>query len=161
MSITGYSLRPFHTLHTPSLHLFPQSPAIPSSHIKSRPCNLDHEGFIHVPAPGLCNLSTNTAIVPGVENVYLQSMYHQLHCLRDLQRMVMSSLSRRTKESGIEMEETAGEGERYPGREGIYNAYHAQHCFDYLRQGIMCAGDTRLELADSNRRGLYGWDVMH
>lgn len=23
--------------------------------------------------------------------------------------------------------------------------YHIAHCFDYLRQGILCAGDTTLE----------------
>jgi hypothetical protein len=43
---------------------------------------------------------------------------------------------------------------------------HINHCFDYLRQAIMCAGDTTLEKAivgedGQIKRDVEGWDVEH
>lgn len=44
-------------------------------------------------------------------------------------------------------------------------AYHADHCFDYLRQNIMCAADLTLEKArvdpDGLRRATDGWGTIH
>lgn len=44
--------------------------------------------------------------------------------------------------------------------------YHIYHCIDYIRQSIMCNGDTTLEKAmtgeDGNIvRGVDGWGVGH
>lgn len=43
---------------------------------------------------------------------------------------------------------------------------HLGHCFDYLRQSIMCAGDTALEKAVVDADGVVkpavdGWGVVH
>ncbi len=42
---------------------------------------------------------------------------------------------------------------------------HLGHCFDYLRQSIMCAGDTALEKAivfeGVRKPGVDGWGVTH
>lgn len=42
---------------------------------------------------------------------------------------------------------------------------HLKHCFEYLRQAVMCAGDTALEKAmivDGRIiRGVDGWGVEH
>lgn len=42
---------------------------------------------------------------------------------------------------------------------------HIYHCFDYIRQAIMCNGDTTLErprVVDGNVvRGVDGWGVTH
>lgn len=42
---------------------------------------------------------------------------------------------------------------------------HLDHCFDYLRQAVMCAGDMTLEPAveykEIGRKGVAGWDVEH
>lgn len=41
---------------------------------------------------------------------------------------------------------------------------HIGHCFDYLRQAIMCAADTTLEWAIPNKasvRTVDGWGVTH
>lgn len=39
------------------------------------------------------------------------------------------------------------------------------HCFDYLRQGVMCAGDMTLEpvldLGDVTVQAVDGWGVEH
>jgi len=43
--------------------------------------------------------------------------------------------------------------------------YHVDHCFDYLRQSIMCYGDTALEgIANTFPEGVVGvdgWNVKH
>lgn len=42
---------------------------------------------------------------------------------------------------------------------------HIYHCFDYIRQAIMCHGDTTLEKARTVNgklvRGVDGWGVEH
>lgn len=40
---------------------------------------------------------------------------------------------------------------------------HVQHCFDYIRQGIQCAGDMTLEVPTSlDGKPLYnGWGTTH
>ncbi len=42
---------------------------------------------------------------------------------------------------------------------------HIYHCFDYIRQAIMCSGDTTLEkgrtIDGKLTRGVDGWGVAH
>ena len=42
---------------------------------------------------------------------------------------------------------------------------HVHHCYDYLRQGIMCSGDMALEWPrtepDGTRNAVDGWDAIH
>lgn len=42
---------------------------------------------------------------------------------------------------------------------------HVRHCFDYLRQSIMCSGDMTLETAlvhnGQRQAGVDGWNVTH
>lgn len=39
-----------------------------------------------------------------------------------------------------------------------HNLHHVAHCFDYIRQGILCAGDTTIE----GHTGLgEGWGSTH
>jgi len=56
-------------------------------------------------------------------------------------------------------------------RKGIYNAIdgkpvrmsHMAHCFDYLRQAILCAADTALEAPAvmQGHLGVDGWNDTH
>jgi hypothetical protein len=48
--------------------------------------------------------------------------------------------------------------------------FHVNHCFDYLRQAVMCSGDVALEGAATtfpddpvtgDRGGSDGWDAKH
>ncbi|GAO17430.1 hypothetical protein UVI_02052290 [Ustilaginoidea virens] len=76
------------------------------------------------------------------EQKAMVAVFHQLHCL-------------------------------YMAREGFYSAVegnvnkvssaHLTHCFDYLRQTIMCFGDTTLEWlpAPPNDIGSTGWGFEH
>lgn len=43
------------------------------------------------------------------------------------------------------------------------NTNHLTHCWDYLRQAIMCHGDTTLEwlAAPPNDEGSTGWGYRH
>lgn len=34
---------------------------------------------------------------------------------------------------------------------------HVRHCFDYLRQSIMCAADSNIEPVDKKLGGVTGW----
>ncbi|CAI4212678.1 unnamed protein product [Parascedosporium putredinis] len=56
---------------------------------------------------------------------YMVTLYHQLHCLSYLVEHLQAGYS------GARLTEEV--------------AHHAAHCFDYIRQGIMCAADTTLE----------------
>lgn len=39
---------------------------------------------------------------------------------------------------------------------------HLAHCFDYIRQGIMCAADTTLEWSVTHPGALVtGWGIAH
>ena len=35
--------------------------------------------------------------------------------------------------------------------------HHTRHCFDYLRQSLMCNADTNLEPVDFKLGGVTGW----
>lgn len=46
------------------------------------------------------------------------------------------------------------------------HSQHTDHCFDYLRQAVMCAGDMTIEWAREERYGqepftVDGWSVSH
>jgi hypothetical protein len=67
---------------------------------------------------------TNPLMRPYKEEIYMISGMHQLHCLST----IMASYARlRFGKNETEM------------------GYHIAHCFDYLREGILCAGDSTLE----------------
>lgn len=56
---------------------------------------------------------------------YMMSVFHQLHCLSYLAAHFQQGYG------GVELEEEV--------------AHHSAHCFNYLRQGIVCSADTTLE----------------
>lgn len=56
---------------------------------------------------------------------FMMSVFHQLHCLSYLAEHFQQGYG------GVELEEKV--------------AHHSAHCFEYLRQGLMCNADTTLE----------------
>jgi hypothetical protein len=56
---------------------------------------------------------------------------------------------------------------RYPVPEPAHvNFNHIPHCFDYIRQGLMCSADTTLEFAKMDEHGqrirnVDGWGAEH
>jgi hypothetical protein len=110
----------------------------------SLPLALADEGFITIPEPKKYNLRPNHNVVAGDDNAFLISMYHQLHCLRSLQLFYAA---------------LAGNDSRVK-----VDNHHAGHCFNYIRQGIMCAGDLTLEPPGNPELGKsaeQGWGIEH
>ncbi|KAI0484109.1 hypothetical protein GGR56DRAFT_612359 [Xylariaceae sp. FL0804] len=82
---------------------------------------------------------------PG-KTVFTTSVTHQLHCLFAIVQ-TYSGLS---------------SGHEIPGD----HHWHMIHCFDYMRQAIMCNGDMALEGRETTfpedlRGGSDGWDAKH
>ncbi|KAF2466311.1 uncharacterized protein BDR25DRAFT_237348, partial [Lindgomyces ingoldianus] len=80
------------------------------------------------------------------------AVFHQLHCLNGLRKQYYLSLERG---SG-----TGGEFEAKNGETKDRNRSdpaHVRHCFDLLRQSLMCSADTNIEPVDSELGGITGW----
>ncbi|KAH8901698.1 hypothetical protein GQ53DRAFT_835370 [Thozetella sp. PMI_491] len=72
--------------------------------------------------------------------VYVVSVFHQLHCLS----MMIDQIGRFSSPGGWELSNRS--------------RHHTIHCFDYLRQAILCAGDTTLEGTTVYGEG---WGSLH
>ncbi|KFX99147.1 hypothetical protein V490_01923 [Pseudogymnoascus sp. VKM F-3557] len=102
-------------------------------------------GFVEVQNPAKYGLRGGFPISNTDKEIYSISMFHQIYCLVILKDAF--------------------------GRDGGKNEHVAAennlaHCFDYLRQAIMCTGDTTLEtaLVDENGEvipGFDGWGDTH
>ncbi|EQL01716.1 hypothetical protein OCS_02569 [Ophiocordyceps sinensis CO18] len=114
--------------------------------------NLPASGFVHVAASQLATLGLepNKNVKEGMENVYMISAFHSLHCLQSIHKTF----------ARLRANATAAANGTAP-----QDAFHAAHCFDYLRQSLLCAGDMALEGPDSNPEAgesrLRGWGVEH
>ncbi|KAI8966711.1 hypothetical protein F5Y11DRAFT_660 [Daldinia sp. FL1419] len=91
------------------------------------------------------NLPTQLNSFPD-QFVVTSSMTHQLHCLY----AIAEAYSALTSDVNRVPQETP---------------WHLTHCFDYLRQGIMCCGDVALEGEQTTFPdgfdGSDGWDAKH
>ncbi|KAH7374104.1 hypothetical protein BKA64DRAFT_688656 [Cadophora sp. MPI-SDFR-AT-0126] len=102
--------------------------------------------FVHVDNPERYSLRPNKGVEVGKENIYMLSAYHQLHCLKQLHLVFVGIMRTPTED---------GEFGRGP------EMRHVEHCFDYLRQGVLCAGDATLEGPDEGGSSLTGYGVEH
>jgi len=120
------------------------------------------KGAIEVPDPKQWHLEGGYPVSNGTSStseLYGLSMFHQLHCLATLKSEFAKFVKNSPGETHI-----AGRDE--DGRdEGIIGPEHLEHCFDYLRQAIMCAGDLTLEKAIVKDgvpiASVDGWGVVH
>ncbi|EFQ31906.1 hypothetical protein CGRA01v4_13076 [Colletotrichum graminicola] len=90
--------------------------------------------------------------------VFTTSMTHQLHCLYAI---LESYAGLAVNGSGaVDMHSHLPEG-----AQGSEEPWHLQHCFEYLRQAIMCAGDVALEGMQTTFppgwTGSDGWGAKH
>ncbi|KAF1836512.1 hypothetical protein BDW02DRAFT_545869 [Decorospora gaudefroyi] len=101
-------------------------------------------GFQSIPDPENYNDLPTPIIWPN-QTVFTTSMTHQLHCLYAVVAVY----------SGI----TSGHA-----LEKDYH-WHMIHCFDYMRQAIMCSADMALEGLETtfpdHNGGSDGWDSKH
>ncbi|KAI0541797.1 hypothetical protein GGR58DRAFT_387136 [Xylaria digitata] len=103
-------------------------------------------GYLEVKHPEeYDNLPTKLAIFED-QFVVTTSMTHQLHCLY----AIAEAYSALTSDTTRVPKETP---------------WHLTHCFDYIRQGIMCCGDVALEGEQTTFpegfEGSDGWDARH
>lgn len=104
-------------------------------------------GFVRVPNPRRYDMPESKAIEddPEEAEIYSVSVLHQLHCLGVIRDVIKN----------YEKNE--------PSR--FARGGHEYHCLDYLRQAVMCNGDTTLDYAelhdDGTRRGFSGANSTH
>lgn len=87
--------------------------------------------------------------------LYDISVFHQLHCLRHI-RVYMYTLFDNARD-GVETEAF---------QKFLQNPdEHAFHCFDYIRQALMCNADMTVEWpreeVDGSRFAVDGWGIDH
>ncbi|KAK1991604.1 hypothetical protein LX36DRAFT_590141 [Colletotrichum falcatum] len=105
---------------------------------------------------------TRPAISPG-ESCF--AVFHQLHCL-DMLRLALYELHPDAKD----YERNSSRHSPNPKHKGrststdanhSYNIYHVGHCFDLLRQAIMCRPDLTAEPIDRTSGGVTGFGTEH
>ncbi|KAJ4991604.1 hypothetical protein SVAN01_02985 [Stagonosporopsis vannaccii] len=102
-------------------------------------------GFQHIKRPELYHDLPTPIVWDQNKTVFTTSMTHQLHCLYAVVE-VYSGLTSNTK-----LPED--------------HHWHMIHCFDYMRQAIMCSADLALEGLETtfpdHNGGSDGWDSKH
>ncbi|KAL7941847.1 hypothetical protein V8C42DRAFT_333892 [Trichoderma barbatum] len=113
----------------------------------------DGHGFVLVESPERYGLKQGIPTELGVDR-YSVSMFHQLHCLGMLRESLFAGMQHRKPNISAE--------EHLDGHQ-LHTAHqqHVRHCFDYLRQSIMCCGDMSLEWARPSLPTVDGWDIPH
>ncbi|TLD23349.1 hypothetical protein PspLS_07016 [Pyricularia sp. CBS 133598] len=102
---------------------------------------------------------TSLPVMPGLnqslaEIKALPSVYHQLHCLYSTMRSYYELLDHI---NNTPKTQDKREVPKDPG----WNREHLNHCWDYLRQNIMCAADVTLEWHRYNELVETGWGYEH
>jgi len=109
-------------------------------------------GYVNVTNPSQYNNLPKPIHDYPSSHVYTTSMTHQLHCLYTILEAYNT----------LQLPISA--------RQPIKMPWHINHCFEYIRQAMMCAGDVALEGAATtfpageggeDRGGSDGWDAKH
>ncbi|KAI0115753.1 hypothetical protein GGR51DRAFT_361467 [Nemania sp. FL0031] len=113
-------------------------------------------GFVNISNPQDYGLLPGIPTDEGIDR-FSVAMYHQLHCLDALRHQywrLIKAMS--TPMSDDVRQETVRK---------MLRDNHAQHCFAYIAESIMCSGDLTIEWAkvesDGSRKQVDGWGVPH
>ncbi|KAI0867572.1 hypothetical protein GGS24DRAFT_515175 [Hypoxylon argillaceum] len=129
---------PAGSLHTSWQHnlTFTQIPS-PSSEAAWNSIIPIGRGFVH-----------HSQLAPFISNI---AVFHQLHCLHAVIVGYYDALARSPTTS-------PGDIPDFDNMTSTRIApFHIRHCFDYLRQAIMCAADTNFEVLDRDTHLTNGW----
>jgi len=89
----------------------------------------------------------NHKYVSKNQTVFTTSMTHQMHCLHAAVHVYYCHIAKPPRRAPDDM------------------IWHLRHCFDYMRQSIMCSADVALEGAQTTFPdgidGSDGWDAKH
>ena len=87
--------------------------------------------------------------------MYDISLFHQLHCLASIRSHLLLQQSSLGSNNSAEIHQFLLDPQ----------VGHVYHCLDYIRQGLMCAGDMTLEWPreekDGGRFAFDGWGIVH
>lgn len=118
------------------------------------------DGFVLIPDPSAFSLPPGQPLDADADpdlvgEIYDISVFHQLHCLNHVRTFLF------TLKAGMDYNTTA---ETY---ESLLKSQedHVYHCFDYIRQALMCNADLTVEWPrteeDGRRIAVDGWGVSH
>ncbi|KAF7912147.1 uncharacterized protein EAF01_001168 [Botrytis porri] len=79
------------------------------------------------------------------------SVLHQLHCLDGIRHIYYLNNDAATTGKVLVEEEL----------EPHMRRSHVRHCIDFLRQSLMCCGDSSIERVNSELKGVTGWGTEH
>ena len=124
----------------------------------------DGKGFVLISDPQQYGLPKDTFPGRSGHDHFGTSMFHQLHCLGMIRYAYHDAL--KLGAASAEGPDPSRPHEKHDKRSSDGFMGHIAHCFDYIRQGIMCAGDLSLEWGHpseegSTRRIFDGWDIPH
>ncbi len=111
------------------------------------------DGFINIKGRSQYNLPPGKNSKNG--DVYDISLFHQLHCLSSIRSHMILLRGSIGRNNSQEIQEILLDPQ----------VPHMYHCFDYIRQALMCAGDMTVEWPrvepDGRRFAFDGWGVPH
>ncbi|TAQ89786.1 hypothetical protein B7494_g1867 [Chlorociboria aeruginascens] len=114
-------------------------------------------GFVNISNPEIYDLKPGISTATGVDR-YSVAMYHQIHCLGMIRQNYWGLIE------SLSDENMSSESRKEVAHHQLYRN-HPQHCFSYLAQSIMCAGDLTIEWAkverNGKREGVDGWGIGH
>lgn len=131
-------------------------------------------GFVNVSDPEAYGLLPGIPTDSGVDR-YSVAMFHQLHCLVSCSTCRYRMRNIADQQQGLLRHKywrlIDGMSENWTNamrQEEVRNQLrdgHTQHCFAYITESVMCAGDLTIEWAkverDGNRTQVDGWGVPH
>jgi hypothetical protein len=113
------------------------------------------DGFVLIPSPQDYSLPPGQTTDEGEGEIYDISVFHQLHCLNHVRTFLF------TLKAGMDygtINETY-DNMLKPQEDHVY------HCFDYIRQALMCNADLTVEWPRTEESGervaVDGWGVTH
>ncbi|CAI6312387.1 unnamed protein product [Periconia digitata] len=91
---------------------------------------------------------THPQLAPDVSNI---AVFHQIHCLHAIYIAYYDALA----SAAMDLDEVPD----FDNTTGTRTApFHIRHCFDYIRQALMCHADTNLEVLDPVKHTTNGWN---
>ncbi|KAM0723823.1 hypothetical protein Q7P37_000813 [Cladosporium fusiforme] len=113
------------------------------------------DGFVLIPNAKDYSLPPGQPTEEGEGEIYDVSVFHQLHCLNHVRTFLF------TLKSSVDYNTSSETYEHMlkPQEDHVY------HCFDYIRQALMCNADLTVEWPRTEENGervaVDGWGVTH
>ncbi|KAK2754309.1 hypothetical protein CKAH01_17497 [Colletotrichum kahawae] len=92
------------------------------------------------------------------------AVFHQIHCLDMLRRALYEArpdILNQGRNSTKTTSSSHGRRDKATDINEAHDMYHLGHCFDLLRQAIMCKPDLTVEIANSTLNGVTGFGTEH